>query len=986
MKLTPQQHAAIHRTGQDVCVIAGPGSGKTRVLAERFAWLVLSQNISPRNILALTFTEKAANEIRSRVAKTNHPDIDFAPISTFHGLCKRLLTEFSIAAGLDPTTQLWDDRIAASELHASIEHVLNDAAHTGTATLRRLFTTYNSSSITTDLRSLYNQIRSLSTSFPQPDAPPSIPNILPPFLALGEDILNTPPTTPKSREFHEAFREHFARLTALGLTPSWQHIDLIEGFPKRGNLPKPLSDIARQFYDLHATIISTIVLSLVHPERNYLIELLNRIHSHYSERKLSAARLDFNDLEHHTLHLLERNSRVREELQRRFEHILMDEMQDTNPIQWQLLSLLRTPGSFFAVGDVNQSIYGFRFAAPEEFIAYRDSLLAQGAVIDYLGDNFRTRPEILDFTNTLASALPGLQPPNLSSGRRFTTADTPLSIHAFSEDAEEFAFLVSEIQHLSENFVVEPKDGSPLRRLSLSDIAILVRTAAKAEAIAAALASHDIPYLLSGGRMFFDTQEVADCLNWLHYLANPLNTIARATVLRSPFASLSDGDILSGLSSPALDALHASQRARLDTTPPGRFLTELLDTTGYLSQASPAVAANVDKLLSLIRSLWREQPSHLPAFVAELERMRAAAQEKSAPVPSCGEAVQILTVHASKGLEFPVVFLPGCYFHSPPNRSSLLFGRPDRIGVRWNNPLTGVSLPDLLASRIIAARKLEDSHELERQLFVALTRAEQRLYLSWAGEQKRGWVKHLAGFSGKSWPAGLPTPLPPLAAPIAPAAPILLAPLPSQPVQLSSANPTDLALYATCPRHFFLSRLAAITYPQDAPPDGAANLGSLVHQLLAGQLPSVPPPPEALQLVAVATNSSLAAELASALWVEREFDFVFSLDGLVIEGAIDLCFESPAGHITLIDYKTGQPRPRSYALQMALYREAISRLYPGKPIRSELFFLSTGERLSIDTPLDRSLLHRFQSATDFSTQPGAHCQRCPHLSRACPVN
>lgn len=984
MKLTPQQQAAVHRTGQDVCIIAGPGSGKTRVLAERFAWLVHSQNVSPRNILALTFTEKAANEIRARVAKTNHPEIDFAPISTFHGLCKRLLTEFSIAAGLDPTTQLWDDRIAASELFASVEHVLNEAAHAETAALRSLFETFNSSTISQDLASLYNQIRSLSTHFPQREAPPDIPNLLPPVFALGEEIIATPPTTPKSREFHDAFREHFAAFVSLGNLPTWQHVTSLASLPKTGNLPKPLATVAKQLYENRDSIISSLVLSLVHPERNYLIELLNRIHLHFSARKRAAARLDFNDLEHHTLHLLERNPRVREELQRRYEHILMDEMQDTNPIQWQLLHLLRTPGTFFAVGDVNQSIYGFRFADPQEFIAYRDSIHSAGGIIDYLGANFRTRGEILDFTNNLSAVMPGIEPPNLSAGRHFQTTGTPLSFHPFTEKSDELAFLVSEIEHLKESFIVEPKDGSPLRRLVLSDIAILVRTSAKAEAIAAALAARQIPYRLSGGRMFFDTQEVADCFSWLHLLANPLNTIARAAVLRSPFVRLTDDEILAATPTPALDSLLASQRSRLDTTPPDHLLTEALDATGYLSGAAPAITANVEKLLGLLRNLWREQPRNLPAFVAELEHMRAAALEKSAPVPSRGEAVQILTVHASKGLEFPVVFLAGCYFSPPANRSTLLFARPDRIGVRWNNPITGKPVPDVIARLIAEERRQEDAKELSRQLFVALTRAEQRLYISWAGDQRRGWLKHLDAFKDQVWPAGDPLPLPAPADSAATPAPLVLAPLPAQPVALSSTNPTDLSLYDTCPRKFFLSRLASIRYPEAS--TAAINTGTLVHKLLAGISTDEPVPPEVEQLVATATNSPLAAELASALWVEREFDFVFAIDDLVIDGTIDLCFESPSGIITIIDYKTGFPRPRAYDLQMALYREALSRLYPGKPIRSELFYLKSNQRIPVDAPLDRALLHRFQSATDFSTQPGPHCQHCPHLGRACPIS
>ncbi len=981
MKLTPAQHAAIHRSGQDVCVIAGPGSGKTRVLAERFAWLVEAMGVSPRNILALTFTEKAASEIRHRVAKTKHADIDLAPISTLHGLCQRILKEFSIAAGLDPSSEIWDERLADAELHAAAQGVLNAAASQERAALRSLFTIWNTNTIVEDLTNLHQRIRSLSPAFPSPGPPPNLPSFLLDFLAAAEEVLSVPATTPRSQEFQQAFTTQLNRLRDLGTDPTWQHIAILAEFPKRVGLPKLLREASGQFYDQFQTLESLLVSALTNSERNYLISLLSRIATAYAARKRDAARLDFNDLEHHTLRLLQSQPRVREELQRRFEHILMDEMQDTNPIQWQLVDLLRTPGSFFAVGDINQSIYGFRFADPYGFRAYRESLEASGAAIDILGTNFRSRAEILSFTETVSRGLSGINLPEIAAGRNFTTADLPVSIHPFEKEHEEFKWLAEEIKTLKDTFVVEPKDNSPLRRLSLSDIAILVRTANKAESIAAVLADQGIPFTLGGGRKFFDSQEVTDLLSYLHLLANPLNTIARAAVLRSPFGGLSDAQILHGESSPAFDSLFLSQRQRLDAVSPDLFLVEALDASGYSNAPDPAARANIEKMLRIVREVWQAGPRNLPDFVAELELIRNAANEKSAPLANTGEAVQILTVHASKGLEFPVVFVAGAYFTPPNSRPSLCFAPPGQLGIRFTNPANGKVYPDYRASLIETGQKQADEEELHRMLYVALTRAEQRLYVSWCGTQARGWVKYLKPHSGLQFHAGDPTPLPPAQSAEPPAQVPPLQPLPPQLPGISSSTPTELATYAECPRRYFLDHLAQLkSWPSATNGSGATQLGTIVHQLLAGQQIE-DPPAEALQLV----NAARLPLLDQALWVEREFDFVFSLNGLVLEGQIDLCFETPAHEIHIVDYKTGFPRPGAYDVQLAIYREALARLYPNQPIRAFLFYLRTGEIHEVSTPLHPQLLADFQQGDHFPLHPGPQCQRCPHLAAACPV-
>jgi ATP-dependent exoDNAse (exonuclease V) beta subunit len=988
MKLTPQQHDAVHRIGQDVCVIAGPGSGKTRVLAERFAWLVNEKNISPRNILALTFTEKAANEIKERVSKSNHPDIEFAPISTFHGLCKRILSEFSIAAGLDPATQLWDERIADAELHSSAEQVLNQAASEQRPALRRLFTTWNTANLVPDLCDLYNKIRSLSDEFPQPSEPPNIPRFLAEFAALGEDVVAAKATTAISQGFHERFCEGFALFKQLGYDePRWEHIAAISSFPKRGNLPKGLKEPAKQFYELFDVISATLVSALVGPERNYLIELLQRIADAYDERKRNAARMDFHDLEHKSIHLLRNNKAVREELQRRFEHILMDEMQDTNPVQWKLLDLIRTPGTFFAVGDVNQSIYGFRFAAPKEFIEYRDSIEARGGAIDFLGDNFRSREDILHFTETVSRGLAGLEPPNLRAGRNFKTQNLPVSLHAFEQHEDEFAWLASEIRFLEETFLVEPKDGSPLRRLHLGDIAILVRTTSKAEAIASVMAERGIPFTLGGGRKFFDTQEVADCISYLEVLANPLNTIAFAAVLRSPFVGLTDDQLLNNYQPQSFQLRLEKQRKQLDDICPDRFLIEALDASGYLQTLNPGGRANVEKFLRIVREQWQQGPSNIRDFADTIQQMRTAAQEKSAPVAGIGAAVQILTVHASKGLEFPIVFVAGAYFSKPANRASLSFAPPDRVGVRWTNPINGKTLPDGQARAIEEEQKQEEEHELQRQLYVALTRAEQKLYVSWAGTRKIGWLKYLEQHKDLQYTEGEELPLPdPEQAPTQ-QDPILLRPLPSQPVIQSSSTPTDISKYAQCPRRYFLDSVANLaSWPKttEVEATGAAALGTAVHQILADQEVENDTP-EARELAQVFLDSPIAKSLETARWIEREFDIVFAIEDLVLQGQIDLCYEDANGEITIIDYKTDRGVSKHYEIQMAIYREAISKLHPGKPVRSYLYFLRSNQLVESSEKLSLKLIRDFKTASTFDTKEGAHCQRCPHLAGACPV-
>lgn len=969
---TPEQRAAIERTGQDVCVLAGPGSGKTRVLTERFAWLVRDQGVSARSVLAVTFTEKAAREIRDRVAK-QLPGIETPNIGTMHSMCTRIVREFSIAAGLDPATELWDQRDARIVLAESASAVLNRAAREEPGEFRRLLASWNSQNLVQDLCGLHERIMGYSGEVPAFQAPRDVTGDLDRWRSWTTRIALIEGSTDASRKAFGQFRKWHGDHEGSFRTPSWDLVDALSSVPKFGNLPAALKTETRGLHDLAAALIPDVVSHLTRQEGRYIVELLQRTSEEYQHRKAAAARLDFQDLEHTTAALLEHRADIRQDLQRRFEHILMDEMQDTSPIQWRIVNQLRTPGTFFAVGDRNQSIFSFRFAAPELFEQYRASVAAQG-VVDQLTANFRSRAEILTFTEAICAGLPGIHPPGLVARREFSSRLRAVSVHGFEGFAAEAAFLVAEIQ------AILAAGG-----FGLKDIAILVRNADHGEQVAAALGEAGLPFTLGGGKRFFAAQEVIDGLSYLRCVANTRDEVARAAVLRSPFVGLRDDGLIANETPISFQQRLARHRSCGDAICPDRWLAEAYDESGYSSRLFPAGRANVEKLLRLVREEWTREPLSVAAFVARMELLESIADEKTAPVGESAAAIQILTAHSSKGLEFPVVFLARASFSKRPNRESLRFHPEIGIGVGWTNPRSGKVLRDRAGVAIEERSSAEDEEELNRLLYVGLTRAEQRLYVTWGAKTIRGWssaFRNTVALGDEDAPAYL------VSAQSGPATDMparTLSPMEQGLPQISSATPSELATFTQCPRRYLLDGLVAY----DKTESRAKELGNSVHALLAGlEVPNAAANTmaEAVQLASTFTNSALGRQAATATIAEREFDFAFAIDDLVIHGVIDLWFDD-GEEIVIVDYKTDATagNPERYATQLAVYREALARLAPGRRIRSYLHFLRTDEVVECDAPLDRDMLRRFQYAQGYPVNPAKHCRRCPHVGGACEV-
>lgn len=995
MTLTEEQLLATTRTGQDVCVIAGPGSGKTRVLVERFRWLV-ETGVEPSRILAITFTEKAANELKKRLSAYFADDtqqrtkIERSPVSTVHGFCTRILKENALAAELDPEFEVLDEREADLLLRQAIDDALNALLKTDPAKLRKLYQSWAAGRPVDAFARAYDAVRLAGDGWPP--------------LASNTE-------TTAFADLQKAI---------LGEKSKGELLSILEWSRDPRNIPPSMPPKVRAPATREALKTAKAAWATVRftEERATLDFLLRDIDLRYSDLKRTRSRVDFNDLEAFSIRLLEQNETIRLATRNRYDAILMDEVQDTNPLQWRLVELIRRGGRFFAVGDINQAIYGFRHARPDAFRELRQVVLESGGAIDQLRQNFRSREEILAAAEEIVGNEPGVEKPGLIPGRVFSSpADRPVErliaehddpIERVRQEAKTIANRILELVGL---FEVETRNST--RAAQFGDIALLFRTSLRYKEYEEALLEAGIPYLITGGRTFFERQEIADLVSYLRVLSNPRDEIALSAILRSPFVGFDDEALLR-LREPGeslIDSLRRSNDSRVvlflasldearllaDDLSPDRLLTDAMDCADYEGKLDAAATANIRKFLTLIRERFTSQPQTLAGLIDHLDRLRDAAEEQNAPVTASTNAVQIMSIHAAKGLEFPIVFLPS--LDADARRDSgggLIYSRETGLGAKWRTDAgdefldsTSLQYADLIGQR--------EKEEGNRLLYVAMTRAEQKLVLSSAGS-KRGWTKLIAG-----------VPLNELPAPVANAQaqseesgtsthivdrPVLTG------QHDDSVAVTDVALFAHCPRRYFLDRYLGWTKsnPRSFDEDAdivdhgelsASEFGTEVHRLLAGA-PRTDASSDALRLLSTFESSELGQRAAKAAHAARERRFVMAVEDVTLHGQIDLWFED-AGDLILVDYKTdASPDDRSdaYSVQIDLYADALEKITGRRPDRAIVCFLTPGRQLEVKMQgQGRNALRQLKAAQanqEFPLNEGSHCTRCPQYQGACP--
>lgn len=878
-ELTPSQQKALSQN-RHLAVTANAGSGKTRVMVERFVRLFeLRQQhveLSVQNVVAITFTENAGAELRKkiltevnrRIAGLPREDdrrlrlvrlrdaLPAAMIGTIHSFAARMLKAYPVEANVDASfgiLQGADERLMREDViervfYAVLEHAYKYGQHPD---VLALFRTLGRSEVRNLVRTLLSK-RALAAKFREQLLSKSDADILTewrqelePFLryplrarAVLTDIEANLKSGDKADEVRPLFAPYFAAktpietahafaaLAALLISDTGLHSNRVN---KKSLAPDRAADI-EEFIAVcreHKSILASLPATeeeWILEHRQYLalmraaLSLADVVTSEYASEKQSYGVLDFDDLVL-KFELLLREERVRDELSRQFQFIMIDEYQDTDATQFELAKRLTkdlTASNLMVVGDPKQSIYGFRNADVSVFRDTAQTIVAQtltktaeaeSSAAGLLGEeakgslslaeSFRMASVPLAAINRVFRGLMAPSSNVFAEGHEVEYTELvhgrisavpggvewicPQSLskndEASDDDVGEFELIARKIQSImggsDPRYQIE--DSNVMRAPRYDDIAILLRTRTPLPQIEQALRSANIPFVIAKGAGFFLQQEVLDAISYLSFLIAPHDDLSLVAILRSPFFALSDVDLyqiagqnaeeknlsfwerLQRFTTSSARILHASEQLRGNLAIAGRtsaafLLSKIFEETGiYATLSSRADSrqkiANLEKLLGMARASDASGFSSLFDFVERVRYLIGEDEKESqADAVRTKDAVQIMTVHGAKGLEFPIVILPKLERGFKYDQSGML--EPE-LGLH-------IRIPEADRQPFIAEYLRERSHartdaEEKRILYVAMTRARDHLILSSTLPKKRPSTNWLA-WIGEAFP------------------------------------------------------------------------------------------------------------------------------------------------------------------------------------------------------------------------------------------
>ncbi len=770
--MNAEQRAAVDSTGE-VFVSAGAGTGKTSVLVERFVRAVCEQGLDVESLLVITYTRKAAGELRARIRaglqdRGRHDlarRLDGAWISTIHGFCSRLLRAHPFPVGLDPRFhELADDQAAVLRGEA-FERALASFCAARDPERLRLLATYGAQGLRKMLTGVYETLRSAGRDL---------------RLELGEHA----GVTERLAELQAA-----ARLLAADPQATEKQLAAATAALALGANPEQLLDLdlpatgdrAVEFRAARDRLLQAALEELAARDSELLQELLDLFAAEYAAAKQRESALDFEDLQLLARDLLRDDEQVREAEQLRFRSIMVDEFQDTNRLQCDLIDLLRhgTCDVFF-VGDEFQSIYGFRHADVAVFRERREAAAQRLP----LTRNYRSRPEVLAAVNYLFGD-------EFGDGYQPLAASGEFADPVFGHPVE---LLVSDKQAYREAGTSwrEGEARTIARRVrelvaggaaACGEIVLLFAAGTDAEQYESALRAEGLPTYRATGRGYFGQQQVVDLLAYLRLLHNRYDDEALATVLASPFVGVSNDALVlirrhagkrplyTGIERSLPEALSDEDERlvrafkqryeRLVAASARTSLERLCDEIVAAHDYDLAVLArwdgkrryaNLRKLMRLARSYEEVRGADLDGFVKFIRDQEAvgAAQLEAVSEEEGADAVRLLTIHAAKGLEFKVVIVAdaGRDTAGAPSTDEILV-RPDgSFGFRVIHPTSGKRKGVFDYDAVREAEKREDRAERLRLYYVAMTRAIDRLIVSGAIDVERaqdretpiGWV------------------------------------------------------------------------------------------------------------------------------------------------------------------------------------------------------------------------------------------------------
>ena len=876
--LTEQQKEAVVSVDKNVLVAAGAGSGKTHVLVERYVELLRTHpEVSVDMIVAVTFTRKAAGEMRNRLklkfkelaeAETENvdrwqkclADIDLAKIGTIHSLCESTLKAFPAEAGIDPQFEVVDDVSQTELIDESVTHAFQQAVEDGAEEanvlvelnideVRRWTVSNLKSGI--QFKESYSKMLELTPEelleYMNKVRAAVQRDLITELLQSADwqeciDYLENEEADGKLETQRLDILEANKRLSASDDAVSgdsssyWADLwHVLSGFNEinlriGGNkdaakaMKKPMKQLRTMAQDVCGELPARIDEKDLESFKfcHWLVSIFERAEIYYQEKKEKSLVLDYNDLISLTLRLLKApDSAARKYFQNKLYAILVDEFQDTNSLQAELVSMLAGPKTrLFLIGDDKQSIYKFQGADVSTFNSWRSLMQAQSSsesasrnlpgerMSSKLTVSFRSHPRVVEFVNfvfdrifvsaegeisyrALFEPLKATRKENQKTKQAnvelvvFPSLDEEGErIDRFERKKTESLAVANWIESLieSEAPLLAP-DGEVLRSLNYGDFAILVSKNSDFEAVEYGLSLRGIPYSIFAGRGFLNRQEIVDIENLLNFLANPADSHSLLGVLRSPMFAVSD-DVLHELAAGRRGSLWSALSTSRLVSKPGYeslrrarvYLRGFLEDKANLSLSElirrVVVKTNYElvllggaggvqrsrNLFKLISIAREHENLSCGEFAYLLKQMREFEIKQSDAPVGTSDSVKIMTIHASKGLEFPAVALPALGSPLVRGASRLLFHPTYGIAV---NPQRNEK--EEKPAWFNYAAKLDAQMELaerRRLLYVAMTRA--RDYLGIFVEQDdnrketfRNWILTALDFDTSAPPSDL---------------------------------------------------------------------------------------------------------------------------------------------------------------------------------------------------------------------------------------
>lgn len=1082
---TPEQALAINTIKSNVSLLAGAGSGKTYVLMKRFVQILRADlSVNPTNIVAITFTRKAADEIKGRVRQAvsecveqaqndlerlrwqeHLQKVESAPISTIHSLCSRILRDNPVETQLDPEFTILEDFEAQDFFKETLQQYLRKNIKENAA-LRRLVQTYGVNSFVNQVTALGDKLSELVRE----------DNLAEPYLKAKEEL----PTL--QQKLFAAVREVIEAREALGAKTKGRQTlteaaGLLDEMQKQLLAPEPdcslldasgvvkvsgkalaaeLTNLKNLRQELNHVILNAKGCDLVQD----WLAVLQEFYACLSARKQENNVLFNDDLDLLAIEHLQKNEALRQKYQERYKYIMVDEFQDTNERQRQLIYLLcgnklDNTNNLFIVGDVKQSIYRFRHADVSVFNRVKEDIAQNAGQNLGMKTNFRSTQSIVESCNTAFCQLMDLPKEEIclehheganTGGAKVCLLQVPYKSKDDDLGAKEDKWQ-KEAEAIAAYLQQELPKVEPQLRPGASK-AILLRAMTHCEILRQTLQGYGINCVVVKGKGFYEQQEVLDILNLLAALHNRYASLELAGALRSNYFGLDDAtltqlfwqtendkplwDVLQAVGSGELQlnlqpeqqalAMHAAERLRsLRQAAALMALPELfaqlwdeLKPEFVLSQQEngPSKLANVKKLRRLAQQYCQTKQASLAEWLQNVKDLRASSSKEPAATVQADDALQIMTIHNSKGLEFDLVILPQLDRSVKGDTASIKY-LPGKEGEQG---LLGIKVPDkemqLQNSGVYELAKARDSEleeeESRRLLYVAMTRAQKQLLMvGTVAEEKlpeaviglpaaKGWWQQLQAVYEAGWEkqeSSCPWVRLLCADALSPAVeqqgeqqqlvlePLALAPLPAYAAcGRTCFTASALQTYLHCQRQYYYQQVLAVPELEQTVAGEqvhelpASVTGSIVHKALelyngynaeaafAIALEEFAPGAAATQAKSM-FDAYIVSDLYKALpkKQKRELEFVQPLQQeLAAEGVIDLLAFDEDDKMIIVDYKTGTPPEPDevklgYAYQLALYKDAAEKLYLGKRVvRAELHFL---QNMSVwQLPLDKSYL------------------------------